>query len=272
MDCHYYKERLTLLLSNSLNSSERKELEKHLSNCPDCQLEFEVSQRIWNLMGEMPMPEPSPNMRAGFNAILNNFKEEHATNQNSLHVWLNKIQEHWHFRVRPRFAFGLVMVMIGLVTGYLLNRPNEAAVTYHRQIDSLSSQVSEMKQVMMLSLLQDPSASQRMLAVGYTDEISSVNNKVVDALLTTLNEDPNVNVRLITLEALVKFSNEPRVREGLVQSITKQDSPLLQSAIADVMVKLQEKRSVKSMQKLLRKKDLNQMVKTKIEQSIQKLI
>jgi hypothetical protein len=47
---------------------------------------------------------------------------------------------------------------------------------------------------------------------------------------------------------------------------------LMQSAIADVMVKLQERRSIKSLQKLLNKKDLNGMVKIKIEQSIRKLI
>jgi HEAT repeat protein len=129
-----------------------------------------------------------------------------------------------------------------------------------------------MKQVMMLSLLQDPSASQRMKAVSFTDDISNVDLKVIDALLTTLNEDPNVNVRLATLEALVRLSGEPKVREGLVRSISNQESPIMQSAIADVMVKLQEKSSVRSLQELLGKKDLNKMVKVNIEKSIQKLI
>ena len=46
----------------------------------------------------------------------------------------------------------------------------------------------------------------------------------------------------------------------------------MQSAIADVMVKLQEKSSVQSLQELLKKKDLNKMVKVNIEKSIQKLI
>jgi HEAT repeat protein len=121
-------------------------------------------------------------------------------------------------------------------------------------------------------MLENPSASERIRAVGYTDEMSSASRKVIDALLTTLNQDANVNVRLITLDALARLSANPIVREGLVQSISRQDSPLVQSAIADLMVKLQEKRSVKPLQKLLRKKDLNEMVKTKIEQSIQKLI
>jgi HEAT repeat protein len=129
-----------------------------------------------------------------------------------------------------------------------------------------------MKEVMMLSLLNDPSASQRMRAVSYTDEISNVDLKVIGALFTTLNGDPNVNVRLATLDALVKLADEPKVREGLVRSIDLQESPLMQTAIADAMVKLQEKSSVVSLKRLLSKKDLNQMVKVNIEKSIQKLI
>jgi len=272
MECLHYKEQFTLLFNDSLDHDQRQELENHLANCADCRAEFEASLKIWNLMGDVPKPEPSPAMREGFKAILRNFKEDQVTHQNLLLVWIAQIQENWLLRWSFRFAFSLLLVGIGLVTGYLLNQHGQTTLAYNRHIDSLSSQVSEMKQMMMLSLLRDPSASQRMRAVGYTDEINKVDEKVISALLTTLNEDPNVNVRLITLEALVKFSNEPKVREGLVQSLTLQESPLLQSAIADVMVKLQEKRSVKSMQKLLHKKDLNEMVKLKIEQSIHKLI
>jgi hypothetical protein len=129
-----------------------------------------------------------------------------------------------------------------------------------------------MRQLMMLSLVENPSASKRLQGVSYTEDISAVNEEVIEALLTTLNEDPNVNVRLATLEALVNFAALPRVREGLVQSIVQQESPLLQSAMVDVMLKLQEKSSVKQLQKLLDRKDLNQSVKAKIENSITHLI
>jgi hypothetical protein len=272
MECLDYREQFILLFTGVLDPEQHRALENHLSVCPECRLEFETSQRLWNLMGEFSEPLPSENMRTGFNAILNNYKEEAAENKNQFSIFLEKIRERWILQTKPRFAFGVVLVLFGLGAGYLLHKPGQTSIAYNRQIDSLSSQVMEMKQLMMLSLLQNPSASQRILAVGYTEEIPNVNNKVIEALLTTLNEDPNVNVRLITLEALVKLSGEPKVREGLVQSITLQESPLLQSAIADVMVKLQEKRSVQSLQKLLNKKDLNGMVKIKIEQSIHKLI
>ena len=128
-----------------------------------------------------------------------------------------------------------------------------------------------MREMMMLSLLQNPSASERMRGVSYTSNISKVNRKMADALLETLNNDPDVNVRLTTLEALTQFANNPVVREGLVQSIVQQESPLVQAALADVMLKLQEKRSVSPFKKLLQHKDLNGMVRSKIEQTITRL-
>ena len=77
---------------------------------------------------------------------------------------------------------------------------------------------------------------------------------------------------LAALEALIKFSGVPSVREGLVKSIVQQKSPLVQSALVDAMLKLQEKKSVRPLQQLLNTKDLNQSIKVKIEKSIPQLI
>ncbi len=272
MECKDYREQFGLLLTGALDQVQVSKVESHLTDCADCRTEFEIVKKLWDLMGEIPRPEPSDNMRIGFNAILSNIKEESRVNKNPVGVWINKIRELWDLQARPRFAFGILLAAAGLITGYLLHQPGQSTITYDKQIVSLSSQVSEMRQLMMLSLLQDPSASQRIRAVAYTDEMSNVDHKVIDALFTTLNMDPNVNVRLAALEALVKLSDKPQVREGLVRSISLQESPLIQSAIADAMVKLREKSSVESLQKLLNKKDLNQMVKLNIEKSIQKLI
>jgi hypothetical protein len=272
MECKDYRELFTSLLTETIGQAERKEVEAHLDGCHNCRREFEAAQKVWNLMAELPQPEPSETMSTSFNAILSNYKNQLVARKNPLAEWINTIQDYWSRQARPRLAFSLLMIAIGLSVGYLLHQPSQTTLSFNRQIDSLSSQVSEMKQVMMLSLLQDPSASQRILAVSYSDEINNVDLKVIDALFATLNEDPNVNVRLATLDALVKKSGIPKVREGLVRSIILQESPIMQSAIADVMVRLQEKKSVPFLQQLLNKKDLNKMVKTNIEKSIHQLI
>jgi len=272
MECKDYREQFPLLFAGRADQKLVGLIENHLESCEECRLEFETAGKIWDLMGEIPQAEPPASMKVGFEAILSNYKKELVERRNPVNDLLDTIREYWYLRARPNLAFSIILLVVGLTTGYLFHKPAQTTVAYSRQIDSLSSQVSEMKQLMMLALLQDPSASQRIRAVSYTEDMSSVNRKVIDALFSTLNEDPNVNVRLATLEALVTLADEPMVREGLVRSINLQESPVMQSAIADIMVKLQEKSSVQSLQKLLGKKDLNKMVKTKIENSIQKLI
>jgi hypothetical protein len=272
MECKDYREQFTSFLTDSLDRTDRNLIETHLSGCVNCREEFEAVRRIWEMMGEIAQPEPSTTMRADFDAIISDYKDELAERKNPAGEWIKRLSEYWSKQLQPRLAISLVLVVTGLIGGYFLHRPGQSETSYNHQIESLASQVSDIKQVLMLSLLQDPSASQRIRAVAYTEDISNVDLKVINALFATLNEDPNVNVRLATLEALVKLAHEPKVREGLVRSINLQESPLMQSAIADAMVKLQEKSSVKSLRNLLNKKDLNPMVKINIEKSISKLI
>jgi hypothetical protein len=272
MQCENYKEQIELLVTGGLDESLRENLEKHLAGCPACRMEFETTAKIWKLMGEVPVPDVSEKLQLNFNTLLTNFKKESVPPKTRIPNLKEKFFALFVLRTQFRFVYGIMLLVLGILAGWMINRPGPTAIAYDRKIDSLSIQVKQMKQLMMLSLLENPSASERIRAVGYTTEAGSTNKKIIDALFTTLNEDPNVNVRLITLEALTRFSSDPGVREGLVQSITLQESPLLQSAIADVMVKLQEKRSVTPLQKLLHKKDLNEMVKIKIEESIRKLI
>ena len=141
-----------------------------------------------------------------------------------------------------------------------------------QQLKSLADQVHEMREMVMLALLENPSASERIRGVSYASEIQTINKNVLDALLSTLNNDPNSNVRLMTLDALTRYANVPAVRRGLVQSILQQDSPLMQAAMADVMVRLQEKKAVQPLKELLQQKDLNEMVRTKIQQTLTRLI
>lgn len=270
--CKDYRDQFTLLLTDSLDHTRRNEVESHLTNCEDCRKELETVKEIWNLMGEIPVPQPSEAMRSRLNTMISDFKKEMIVNKNPIGEWINKLRMNWVLHSLPRYAFNVFLVTVGLIAGYFLHQKGQSTISFNKQIDSLSSQVSEMKQLMILSLLQNPSASQRLQAVSYTDEMNDIDLKIIDALFITLNEDSNVNVRLAALESLVKLSGEPKVREGLVQSISKQESPLMQSAIADVMVKLQEKSSVKPLQELLSRKDLNQIVKINIQKNISKLI
>lgn len=271
--CHNVQEQMIDLMHNQVDEKERLEMENHISHCTDCHKEWTENQALWQQLGTVKNPSPSPEMETRFYAMLDTYKKEvEAKEAYSLSILWQKLKARFTYQPSYNWAYSLVLVVLGTMMGFWLGKPDNQSIAYQKQVQSLSSEMQEMKQMMMLSMLENPAATERMRGVSYTEQLNQVNDKVIDALLTTLNYDENVNVRIVTLEALIPLANNPKVREGLVQSLITQESPLVQVALADAMVKLQEKRSVKEFKRILRKDNLNIMVKDKIEKSILKLL
>ncbi len=93
--------------------------------------------------------------------------------------------------------------------------------------------------------------------------MDQASEKVTGALLQTLNNDENVNVRLAALDALRPYVKNSEVRQDIIRSIAKQQSPLVQVALAELMVELQDKSSVKELEKILNNKKTPLDVKEK---------
>lgn len=265
-DCEKTRERLVDWLSGQLPDADRTETDAHLAGCPTCQQELTAFRQLWHTMGNITTPDPSEQVRPRFYAMLAEFEAEAQREP-----WTAKLQRLWQQLTTPspvlRMAYSGLLLLVGLLVGYQIN--NRAEPSADAQL--ASTPAAERKQQMVLAMLENPSATQRLKAVSESKDIAQANQEVVTALLSTLNNDPNVNVRLATLDALAQLGRDPVVRQGLVRSLTLQDSPLVQSALADVMVQLQVRRSVQPLRRLLRQTDLNEAVKTKIESSIQTL-
>jgi hypothetical protein len=165
----------------------------------------------------------------------------------------------------PRLALAVVILGIGFAGGFYA-RPSGGEVA------RLTQEVSDLKEMVMLSLLEKESASERLRAVSLTIQMEQASGKVTGALIQTLNQDPNVNVRLAALDALVVYAGDPDIRKALVGSIALQDSPLVQMALAEYMVALQEKSSIKEFTRILEDRRTPEEVKRKIKESLQVLI
>ncbi|MCP9749125.1 HEAT repeat domain-containing protein [Lacihabitans sp. CS3-21] len=229
----------------------------------------DIEKTLWEQMGKLRVPEPSKDVKIRFHAMLDTFKaEEEAKKEGIFQILLERFKTLFAYKPAYNWAYAMILIVISSGAGYFIGKPNSEVAANSNEVKRLSSEVQDMKQMMMLSMLENPVATERLKAVSYTQELNNVDDQVIDALLTTLNFDQNENVRLVTLEALIQLAENPKVREGLVQSLLTQESPLMQVALADAMVKLQEKRSVKQFKELLRKENLNDAVKGKIEKTI----
>ena len=87
--------------------------------------------------------------------------------------------------------------------------------------------------------------------------------EVLAALLTAVNHDPNVNVRLAAVDALRKFAGSPEVRNTLDQTLAGQDSPLVQIALIDLIVDVRDKGAAPSLLALERSPAANKDVKAR---------
>ena len=273
MNCEPTKAQLAAYLTGQLPEAEQRALEAHLAGCPSCRDELQAVQRVWRTLGQATTPEPGPNLRPGFYAMLADFKDTLKTESDyspkGLWQWLRALQ-----LPQPalRLASSVALLAAGVAGGYWLNNQPPTTPAAQQQLATLTAQVGEMRQLMLLALIDNPSATERLRAVSYTKELDgAADAKVIEALLSTLNHDDNVNVRLATLEALAPLAADPTVRLGLVHALAQQESPLVQSALADVMVQLQERRSVPRLRALLQQADLDSTVKSKIEESIHTL-
>lgn len=121
-------------------------------------------------------------------------------------------------------------------------------------------------------MLENSSAAERMKAVLFAQDLPVPDETVLNALVRTVNGDPNVNVRLVAVKALALFADYPQVREALVQSIIRQESPLIQLSLAEVMVTMNEKRAIDPIRQIIAKPAVDYAVKSKLEATVRQLL
>ena len=204
-------------------------------------------------------PVPSKNLDRKFYDLLS--KETSKANRFDFSSWFTL--QSWI----PKLAVTMILIVIGFIGGTVLQKNSGGG-----EVKELAQEVSGLKEMMMISMLEKESATDRLKAVSLSEEIQGPSKKVTEALFKTLNADPSVNVRLAALDALHHYAKSPAVREGLVRSIAQQESPLVQVALAELMVTMQEKSSVKELRKILGQKSTPKEVKQRIEESIKVLI
>lgn len=253
-------------LRGTTDVKEKTAFETFLSENPKYDEEFRKLKSIWAQIDMISVPEPSEKMDERFFAQLHLKTAEGERSSN----WLNTIFQTLTPLMKPQLAYGLLVLSVGLTLGYFLN-----SGSMDQNLDSTIASNQETKEVrekLVLTLLEQPSANKRLQGVSEANKIEKVDEKVIAALLKTLNSDPNVNVRLAAIESLTNYVENAMVRQGLVQSIPHQESPIVQVTLANLMTALQEKKSIEPFRKLLEEKNLDTTVKRKLEQTIESII
>src|SRR5262245_27177981 len=166
----------------------------------------------------------------------------------------------------------VMAVAYGLFAGGLaLGRRQVPTEPPDAQIAALRQEVRDMRQTLMLSLLQQRSASERLNGVRWADRLDNPGSEVEAALLDTLMHDPNMNVRLATVDALKRFGADAEVRRGAVAALGQQTSPLVQLALIDFVAETSDRGSTDALRRLSQDPMVDQAVRQRAALAAQRI-
>jgi hypothetical protein len=256
------RERLEGLLidfiDGRLTESERKEVKELLTTDANVRVLYEQLKQVTTAMDRSSEIKPSARLHRQFLQMLNEEESQlHAPKQKQLFFTPTVF----------RAAAAVALVMFGVAIGYYVNRYNEQ----QQEIARIKEENLQFKKDMLAMMGDQNSASQRMRGVNVALSYDYADNDVVNILVKTLNSDKNTNVRLAALDALSKFHQEPKVRTALINSLSKQDDPIVQIALIQLMVKMKEKGVLKDLNRIIEDSNSIKPVKDEAYSGILKL-
>lgn len=267
MMCEQVREHLPDYLVQAVDKLTEAEIQDHLQSCPWCREEAAT----WDRLALLPAEPPGPALRTRFEAMLAAYREgvEHAAPARPrprfrLSGWLESWWPH-----QPAFQFGIAMfcLVAGGFAGYLVT----AAGPKNRELARLREEVQNTRQLVALALLQQQSASERLRGVTWSTRVAQPDEEVLAALLQVLKYDPSVDVRLAAVDALRRYSSEPAARNGMVEALGGQQSPLVQIALIDLVVELRNRQAVDVLNRIQHDKETNEIVRQRAAWALKQL-
>jgi len=242
MNCEDARALLPESWDEKLDEADNLILKAHLERCAACRAESEKLSEVWEALGELPAVTPSDRLRSRFYERLDAYRQGAAERVREMPVRGVRIPgRYWGAGVGIAAA-----LMVGFFSGYVFDSRKD-----NTQLSQLRTEVTNMRQLVALSLLQQQNASDRLQGVNWTYRVERSDTEVLAALLQTINHDQNVNVRLAAIDAMRTFAESGVARRGLVQAMPKQTSPMVQIAVIDQLVELKERGAKPGLQTLV---------------------
>jgi len=277
MICERVKEQIPECLAGRLDKAEREKVIEHLETCAGCRSELAELGAVWRSMEALAIPaEPEPVMKNRFMEVMEAYQEgllaaqEHARREPAVPTAAPQKSSwagFWPHRPVWQFAAAFALVAAGVFAGRFVSMPRGE----NPEMAQLKGQVEGLRQLVALSMLQEQSPSQRLQGVTYSVQMAQPDPQVEQALLYAVTHDANINVRLSAVEALEKHASKPEVRRALEDAIAVQESPLVQVALIELLVELNDTNSAPALEKVARDPQTDETVRQHAAQALQKL-
>ena len=267
MKCEQIAELLPDYLREGLKAEQKGTVERHLEGCAECS---EVAG-LWKKLALIPDEQPSAEGRARFEAMLEAYQTGRRGEEAEFRPTVKgpSFWNAWQWLRSPvgAVAWSIALVALGTYLGMQLGSGKSNA----QDLQAMHTELTSMRQMVALSMLQQQSASQRLEGVTWTRREGQLDPQVLAALMHTLRYDTSVDVRLAALDALSRHAGQPQVKNTVMDALQEQQSPLVQVALIDQLVEWRDVEAAPRLEKLRQTPNLNPTVRQRADWAISKL-
>lgn len=260
MKCQEVEKHIINFVDGALPMELTDNIQQHNDNCNSCQNEIRDYKLLINKINNEKNISPPARLSLDFAQMIENEKQSKSKRM----IVNNK--KWWYSSVWLKIAAAIILFAGGFGVGKITVNNSE------KQMVEMHQNINEMKQMMLLTMLNKQSPSERIKAVSLTNEIETPDNDVVNALCNTLLIDQNANVRMATIKALARFHQNEKIRKTLVKALQSEENPMIQIELINLLVTINEHKAVKPMKDIINEKDTEDIVKQIAEEGLSVLM
>jgi len=114
----------------------------------------------------------------------------------------------------------------------------------------------------LMANLDADSAGKRLEGVyTFYDDYRKEDVRIINRLIEIIHKDENANVKIATIDALLQFPSNEKIRKNLIKALEKENKPLVQIKLIKALSILRENRAQKPLEKIINDEQTYPIVK-----------
>lgn len=202
-------------------------------------------QRLWDALDDLPRNEPSPDMRRSF------YRRLEQTNSQR---WGVRLRDWLGMRNNAGWVTATACVLIGFGAAQLTY---EQPVGDQDRLLALEQNINILNRELILDRLQDEAAGTRLAGVYDARYVVQDDAQVAQALLQRAATDRSSSVRSAAIDALGPQLSTDTVGSELMTLLESADSPIVQLALVDLVLRNGSATQLTQLQRLADDKHLH---------------
>ncbi|PWJ45071.1 HEAT repeat domain-containing protein [Sediminitomix flava] len=237
-------DKLIRYLEGDLSKQEAEELETSLKQDDETKQDLEDFETLFKDLDSLNVTETPTSVDKVFYEALET--EEQKAKGKTI-----SFKAYW--KIGGQVAAAIILFVFGMQ--FNSSTSDSPTGDWEQNFVQLSEEMKETKKLLILNMLKAPSASDRIQAVSYANELPEEVSEIVMALISSVRYDQNPNVRQNSAYALQRFGYDSRVQKALTEALDEEHDVSVQFALIEILSQWKVKTALPRMRELMQDKE-----------------